>query len=384
MEELTACFSLLDFEPPEVPTWRQGKLLEGNVPLLSEMLNYIIEARQWWKKFSESDSSCCDNRIESAVEELEVLFVYHTCQQEDVGIANKDVIRQIIEDCKAGKCSDHLENHESNAYQETVNLYEAYKMLQDLGKKEAATDPELKGLLEVDSYILATHERLMRGMSMKTPGGLFSTEVRRTIVSDGEVHQYPKFETHNDARNAVMRIVDRYNMLCFSIRNQEHQDEYVFVKNIFKCTVWLFHELLSLHPFGDGNGRLCRLVLNYAISVIVPFPVPLRDIFRSSRDTYLNAVMAPRKSADGRPTDLMRLLVESTYDCWKTFVDDLKEVDVVESARLCLLSGKELERRPTQKQPNGEETTSLCRSSELELYRFTNKVQGGRSVLVGC
>lgn len=325
----SACFTLLDFEPPEDPTLRQG-----NVPSISKMLNYIIKARHRWKKFSES-GSCSDNRIESAVEELEVLFVYHTCQQEDVGIADKNVIKKIIEDCKHGKCRDHMENHESSAYQETVNLYDAYKMLQDLGKKEAGTDPALKGLLEVDSYILSTHERLMRGLSMKTPGGLFSTDVRQTIA-DGELHQYPKFETQTEARDAVLRIVDRYNMLCFSIKDQEHQDEYLFVRNVFKCVVWLFYELLSLHPFGDGNGRLCRLILNYAMNVIMPFPVPLRDILSSTRDAYLHAVITPRKS-DGRPTELIRLLIESTYNCCKKFLKILR-VGAVEQSNLCSLT----------------------------------------------
>lgn len=333
----SACFTLLDFEPQEDPTWRQGKLPKGNMPSISKMLNSIVKARQQLKKISES-KSCNIKRIESAVEELEILFVYHTCQQEDVGIADKAVIRQIIRDCKHGKYRDHTENLETSAYQETVNLFEAYKMLQDLGKREAETEPELKGLLEVDSCILATHKCLMRGLSMKTPGGLFSTEVRQTIA-DGELHQYPKFETHNDARDAVLRIVDRYNRLCFSIKDQECQDEYLFVRNMFKCVVWLFYELLSLHPFGDGNGRLCRLILNYAINVIMPFPVPLRDIFSSARDAYLHAVITPRKS-DGRPRELIRLLIESTYNCCRKFLKMLRvgPVGAVKRSNLCSLT----------------------------------------------
>lgn len=316
------CFTLLDFEPPEDPSWLQCKLPEGSVPTISEMLKYILKARRLWRKDSQP-WRVNNNRSESAVENLEVLFVYHTCHQEDVGIADEDVIRQIIRDCKHGKCGDHWENHENSAYRETVNFYETYKMLQELGNEEADIFPELKGLLEVDTYILAAHRRLMRGSSMKTPGGMFSTEVRCTVV-DGELHQYPKFETHDEARDAVLRIVDRYNTLCFAIKDQEHQNESLFLQNVFKCVIWLFSELLSLHPFGDGNGRLCRLILNYAINVIVPFPVPLHDILGSTRERYLRAVIASENS-DGRPRDLLRLLIESTYDGCKKFLKMLGE-----------------------------------------------------------
>ncbi len=41
----------------------------------------------------------------------------------------------------------------------------------------------------------------------------------------------------------------------------------------YSVAAWLMYEVLALHPFSDGNGRLSRLLLNWALlSQGVPFP----------------------------------------------------------------------------------------------------------------
>ena len=68
---------------------------------------------------------------------------------------------------------------------------------------------------------------------------------------------------------AVQCVVDRYNALVYEASTMTDQNEkYLFV---YKCTTWLFVELVSLHPFSDGNGRLARLLCGYCLRLITPF-----------------------------------------------------------------------------------------------------------------
>ena len=38
---------------------------------------------------------------------------------------------------------------------------------------------------------------------------------------------------------------------------------------------WLLFKVVDVHPFIDGNGRMCRLLANRVLAMIFPFPVPI-------------------------------------------------------------------------------------------------------------
>lgn len=56
--------------------------------------------------------------------------------------------------------------------------------------------------------------------------------------------------------------------------------------------------LVSIHPFGDGNGRTSRLLMNY---VQAYFDLPLSIVFKQDRIRYINALEAARKADDLAP-----------------------------------------------------------------------------------
>ena len=78
--------------------------------------------------------------------------------------------------------------------------------------------------------------------------------------------------------------------------------------SIFKSAAWLVFELLDLHPFSDGNGRLCRLVCSYVLSTCTPFPSPILD-------KYVHALITARKL--GRLHELTNVIIESNLTSWR-------------------------------------------------------------------
>jgi fido (protein-threonine AMPylation protein) len=62
------------------------------------------------------------------------------------------------------------------------------------------------------------------------------------------------------------------------------------------CATVLFYEVIQVHPFQDGNGRLCRILLNYALEREgFPFAVPLTSGHSKARKHYILAICNAQK-----------------------------------------------------------------------------------------
>jgi fido (protein-threonine AMPylation protein) len=82
----------------------------------------------------------------------------------------------------------------------------------------------------------------------------------------------------------------------------------------------LFYEVIQAHPFQDGNGRLCRLLLNYALERVgFPFAVTLTSGHSKARKHYILAIQnAQNRDAQGlspnkQLVDLVGLILKSCY-----------------------------------------------------------------------
>lgn len=64
-----------------------------------------------------------------------------------------------------------------------------------------------------------------------------------------------------------------------------------------KCELaFKFHfDFVSIHPFGDGNGRTSRLMMNF---VQAYFKLPLSPVFKENRIKYINALERTREKND--------------------------------------------------------------------------------------
>ncbi|XP_060590059.1 uncharacterized protein LOC132745226 [Ruditapes philippinarum] len=236
---------------------------------------------------------------------------------------------------------------------ETTNLYLAYKHIKDELKKsiddmaEANTPNkeidffsgkhDSKGFIEVESLIKHTHNILMEDiMHEGTPPGNFST-YPRTAEFNGKTHEYPKFENVAVAEQAIQTLVDKVNEIIESIRQKNISDE-ERAKMYFKCSSLFLFCFLSLHPFGDGNGRLARLLSSYNLLTFSPFLTPIYNVFSATRKCdYVQALVDARQglgeaqhitvkdeainmsisAMEQKPSDLCSMLIESNWTVWR-------------------------------------------------------------------
>ena len=79
----------------------------------------------------------------------------------------------------------------------------------------------------------------------------------------------------------------------------------------------LFGNIINIHPFEDGNGRICRLILAHILMQMKSclFPVILSSFHRRGRRHYIKTV----KMCDRKPSMLHFMTVKSLIHCWGNF-----------------------------------------------------------------
>ena len=79
----------------------------------------------------------------------------------------------------------------------------------------------------------------------------------------------------------------------------------------------LFGHVINIHPFEDGNGRICCLILAHVLIQMkcCLFPVILSSFHRRGRRHYIRAV----KIFDRKPSMLYTTIVKSLIHGWDNY-----------------------------------------------------------------
>lgn len=94
-------------------------------------------------------------------------------------------------------------------------------------------------------------------------------------------------------------------------------------KEKIEAATELFYDVVSLHPFEDGNGRLGRILLSYALERMgTPFPVLLTTGHSRSKNHVINALKIKDKHYhhDG----LFAIVASSLADQWQSFFNYIR------------------------------------------------------------
>ena len=108
-------------------------------------------------------------------------------------------------------------------------------------------------------------------MAARNLVSIFSNQ-RRFTNFEGEWYEYPYHPDAEQMENEVTRLLDgcneRFDLCTKHLKHGVKDfDDFYF---LFKTCAWLLFELLDLHPFGQGNGRLCRILSSYLLSTFSP------------------------------------------------------------------------------------------------------------------
>ena len=138
------------------------------------------------------------------------------------------------------------------------------------------------------------------------------------IMMDKEKHQDGKDVLAREYRKspafagyhvfALVDLIERYmEVVIFRFHETKKDDPTMATTN-------LFGNIINIHPFEDGNGRICRLILAHVLVQMkcCLFPVILSTFHRRGRRHYINVV----KMLDKKPSMLYTMIAKSLIHCW--------------------------------------------------------------------
>ena len=306
---------LLPFQALEAPKWRKTKALS-----VKKMIKRIMKySKEWEERKNDKYES---DLIEQVYKDFLVEFIFHVNMEEEKSFSTYEETDEFLKSCHAEGIT--LKRSISKSELETLNLRKAYEHLLDKIKREELSSDY--GLLEI-SLLQDTHRILLQGVRLEdgsTKPGIFSNQKRYTEF-EGKTYYYPYLPDPGQMENAVIEILGKCNTrfdCCTRDGLKDFEDFYY----LFKTCTWLLFELLDLHPFGEGNGRLCRILCSYLLSTFSPFPTPVYNVWTdSTKYDYQKALYDTRNTAERHPTALTTMIIECSYYGWKNFFQRLEE-----------------------------------------------------------
>ena len=172
---------------------------------------------------------------------------------------------------------DTLPNNASSFCRQMINCMKAWDYLQKTG------------VLLSTEIIKQTH-----GLMMEDEEDVLAGEYKKSPVFAGYHAFTPAGYVERYMEGAIFRF---------------HETKKV---NPIMAATNLFGNIINIHPFEDGNGRIYRLILAHVLMQMkcCLFPVILSSFYRRGRKRYLRAV----KMFDRKPSSLY---TTSLIHCWK-------------------------------------------------------------------
>ena len=137
--------------------------------------------------------------------------------------------------------------------------------------------------------LLASKVMARTGNDYHSIGGDFSAakgELRKLNVTAG---------TGGKSYLAYQKVPARLEAFCKELNKRRKAINPADMASVYELSFWAHYELVTIHPWADGNGRTCRLLMNL---LQWEFDVLPTKVLKEDKAEYIQALIDTRNSED--------------------------------------------------------------------------------------
>ena len=144
--------------------------------------------------------------------------------------------------------------------------------------------------ITVDWLVLLASKVMARtGSEYHTAGGDFSAakgELRKLNVTAG---------LGGNSYMSYLKVPTRLAAFCEELNRRRKAIDTKDTAAIYELSFWAHYELVTIHPWADGNGRTCRLLMNL---LQMEFDVLPTKVLKEDKAEYIQALIDTRENED--------------------------------------------------------------------------------------
>ena len=228
-------------------------------------------------------------------------WIFHTNKIESFESDTEERTEHIIECGFSNKTNKEKEVLQTLELLKTTYLPEVYNN-NNLGKYMA-----------FDLSSVKTWHTIMMADMTAMPG-IFRKEGVYTTNMDLSIHRFPHHSMIETSLIELSRL--SYNMAEYiNVNYKEHNKR---LQYIIALAAFVQFHFIELHPFVDGNGRMCRYLSKRILDSILPVPIP---IF-ANRYLYLKILEICRNTFPHSIYPLYELILDTALDHYNNIMRD--------------------------------------------------------------
>lgn len=94
---------------------------------------------------------------------------------------------------------------------------------------------------------------------------------------------------------SYLKVPSRLEAFCEELNKRRMAIDKTDIAAIYELSFWAHFELVSIHPWADGNGRTCRLLMNL---LQIEYGVLPTKVLREDKAAYIQALIDTRVNED--------------------------------------------------------------------------------------
>lgn len=166
--------------------------------------------------------------------------------------------------------------------------------------------------------LLASKVMARTGSEYNAIGGSFSAakgEIRKLNVTAG---------LGGKSYMSYLKVPDKLQVFCEELNRRRAAINPADVYAVYELSYWAHFELVTIHPWADGNGRTCRLLMNL---LQMEFGVLPTKVLKQDKAEYIQALIETREqeNIDIFIDCMMRLHIEHLQHDIDQFVDSMSD-----------------------------------------------------------